>query len=411
MSVHRRITYSKASGVFASMAIAVLLGLTLIYLTPPVSSQTSPSNANGRRINITSGSPVPPRPAATLQTIYAPMIDLPEMATGRIVFNSRSGTVTEVRPTFYLAGGGPIPGPAVFLQPSEIRYVDIAALIPPEHRWRSHWGGMSLSYTGGVFDIWAQITLVGSGISGSTDVTFSVLNGRGSNVQEAVWWMPHKGRTVIALGNSSGTSIQTTLRYSDGDLQVVNIAPSATEYVRLRARGKDDSRGQDGKGVSLRLDTVGPAGSLKAAGVVVSEDRLVSSIRFYDTQSMVQPNLFATNMKLRGQKPRILLKNTGQTSVTAQARFRSDAGEAANPVQLPAIILRPEAIVELDLSPLISAASTRSDLNTVSVQILNSGAPGTLIGAINGIETRTEQTYDVPLRDSGAFRMNTGSYP
>jgi hypothetical protein len=339
------------------------------------------------------------------------MIDLPEIATGRIVFNSRSGTVTEVQPTFYLAGGGPIPGSPVYLQPGEIRYVDIVALIPSEHRWRSQWGGMSLSYTGGVFDIWAQITLVGSDHSGSTDVTFSVLNGRGSDMQEAVWWMPHKGRAVIALGNSSGTSIRTTVQYSDGDSQVVNIGPSATEYVRLRALGKEDTRAQDGRGVSLRLNTVGPAGSLKVAGVVTSDDRLVSSIRFYDTQSMVQPNLFATNMKLSGHKPRIVLKNTSPISVTAQARFRTEAGEAANPVQLPAIVLRPQEIAELDLSPLMSAALTRSDLNTVSVQILNSGAPGTLIGAINGIDTRTSATYDVPLRDSGAFRMNTGSYP
>jgi hypothetical protein len=96
MLILTRITYSKASGAFASIAFAGLVCLTLIYLTRPVSSQTSPPNGNGRRRNVTSGSPIPPRPAATLQTIYAPMIDLPEIATGRIVFNSRSGTVTEV---------------------------------------------------------------------------------------------------------------------------------------------------------------------------------------------------------------------------------------------------------------------------------------------------------------------------
>jgi hypothetical protein len=53
MLILTRITYSKASGAFASIAFAGLVCLTLIYLTRPVSSQTSPPNGNGRRRNVT----------------------------------------------------------------------------------------------------------------------------------------------------------------------------------------------------------------------------------------------------------------------------------------------------------------------------------------------------------------------
>jgi hypothetical protein len=92
-------------------------------------------------------------PPPSLQTIYAPTIGLAEIANGRIVFNSRAGAVTEVQPTFYTEEGVAVSGPAIQLQPAEIRYVDIAALLPRDQRWRVRWGGMSLSYTGKLLDI------------------------------------------------------------------------------------------------------------------------------------------------------------------------------------------------------------------------------------------------------------------
>lgn len=63
---------------------------------------------------------------------------------------------------------------------------------------------------------------------GSTDVTFSVLDGRGSAVQEAVWWMPEGGTAVLALGNSSDALLRTTVQFPDGEAQEVDIAPFAT---------------------------------------------------------------------------------------------------------------------------------------------------------------------------------------
>ena len=47
----------------------------------------------------------------------------------------------------------------------------------------------------------------------------------------------------------------------------------------------------------------------------------------------------------------------------------------------------------------------------VSVQVINSGDPGSLIGSLYGIHDRTGVSYDTPLRDSGPVRSMTGSYP
>lgn len=397
------------------LTVAVCVGLLLLassQLTRLVSSQTPSS---GEKPKVKRLPPVPKCPDPTLQTIYAPTIGIAEVARGRIVFNSRNEAVTEVRPTFYTDEGAPVSGRIVSLQPAEIRTVDINTLIPAEQRWRPRWGGMSLSYTGKAYDIWAQIMLVGDGRSGSTDVTFSVLNGLGSDTQEAVWWMPQGGRAVIALGNSSNIPIQTKLQFSNGDSQVIDIKPFATEYVRLRPRasGNDSAHASlGGRGESVRLETVGPAGSLKAVGLVARADgRLQSSIRFYDIKSFVQQNLFATNMKLRGYTPRITLRNTSAAAINVQPRFRPASGENGEPVELPSVTLAPKEITELNLTPLMAAAAYRSDLKTVSVQIINSGPAGSLIGAINGVEMSSGATYDVPLRDSGLNRNNSGAYP
>ena len=45
------------------------------------------------------------------------------------------------------------------------------------------------------------------------------------------------------------------------------------------------------------------------------------------------------------------------------------------------------------------------------MQVLNSGAPGSLIGALYGTDKIKRLSYNVPLRDSGPIRSSTGSYP
>ena len=71
----------------------------------------------------------------------------------------------------------------------------------------------------------------------------------------------------------------------------------------------------------------------------------------------------------------------------------------------------PGEIVELDLRPLLVVAATRSDLDSVTVTIENSGSSGSLIGALYSTERTSGVTQDVPLRDSGVVRNSTGAYP
>lgn len=273
---------------------------------------------------------------------------------------------------------------------------------------------MSISYTGGVLEAWAQIALLGVGKAGSVDVTFSILGDRRSEIQEAVWWMPEKGTSIIALGNSSGAFVHANLLYASGESQEVDIAPFATEYVRRRAdKGNGAHALPGGVGESVKVTTTGPTGSLRAAGFVSSDDReFASSIRFYDPVTVAQPNLYATKFRVKNTvAPHLVLKNTTGAPLSATPRFLPLAGESSAPLELPQVTIAPHEIVELNLEPLKAAAATRADLEMVSVQVLNSGASGSLIGALCNTDATTSVTYDVPLRDSGVGRSNTGSYP
>ena len=66
---------------------------------------------------------------------------------------------------------------------------------------------------------------------------------------------------------------------------------------------------------------------------------------------------------------------------------------------------------EINLTPLINAARNRQALDSVSVQIINSGRNGSLIGAANFTNSVTGVDYDIPLRDSGMTRNSAGGYP
>jgi hypothetical protein len=346
-------------------------------------------------------------PPPILRHIYVPAIELPEARTCEIVLNSRSPQPIEVTPTFYTETGDQIVGEPLQLQPAEIRFARVDSLIPRYAR-HNHWGGMSLSYVGGNLEVWAQITFHGVDGTGSIDETFNILGDQPSDTREAVWWMPKRSTATIALGNSSETPLQVTAYFPDGESKEIKIAPFGTEFIRRRAA---NDHGGNVDSVKL-VTTASSADAFRVAGFIVGGGKSFdSSIRFADTKKTAQPNLYATNLRLKNTEPRMVLKNTGLLDISARPRFFSGAGKNENPVELPSITLRPNEIVDVDLTTLKEAVAARADLDSVSLSVVSSGAPGDLIGAWYSTDKLKLLTYDVPLRDSGPIRNSTGSYP
>lgn len=340
------------------------------------------------------------------QVIYIPLIDLPEARGSELVFNSRSPKEMDVTPTFYKLDGTTVAGDPVRVKSAEIRYVDLKRLIPAQHRNERDWGGLSLSFYGVNREMWAQLRFLHVNGGSSVDEFFIVKDEPRSEVQEAAWWMPGKSTAVIALGNVTDAPTGAVVRFGDGDTQTVTLAPHATEIVRRERAGNEGAE-------SVTINITGAPGSVIPTGVIASKHGSFNSvIRFYDTRRAKQPHLFANGLRLAGAAPHMILKNTSSSPITAQPKFIPPEGvAAAEPVIVPEIGLGPGEATAVDLTLLLAAVRSRRDLDVVSVEVGNSGAPGSLIGSLYGVNATTGVVYDIPLRDSGPVRTMTGSYP
>jgi len=344
------------------------------------------------------------------QKIYAPLIELPESQGTEINLNCRSPHEMVVTPIFYTQKGDAINGPTFTMQPAEVKTVDLKTLMPKNIRNRHDWGGMALSYTGTSLEMWGQLRLLRVSRGGSADITFVNLPDKRSDTRNAVFWLPADGEAIIALGNLSDSPALAELQFSNGDVQEVSIPAFGTELVRRRSEERSNS--EKGKPEAVTINSKGVTGSVIPAGVIASTDgSFTSAIRFYDTQNIVQPNLYSTRFRLGNVKARMLLRNTGTKTISATPRFLPVGDDPTAFIDLPSVTLEPNQVADVDLKPLESAVQSDSRYDAVSIQVLNSGDPGSLVGALNGIDTVTGMTYDVPLRDSGGVRISTGAYP
>jgi hypothetical protein len=346
----------------------------------------------------------------TQQVVYTPLIESKDSSYAEINLNCRSSHLIDVVPTFYTADGTPVVGETIQLHPAEMRFINVQSLIPAERRGKHDWGGMSLSYTGNTMEVWAQMTFHGTSEKGSVNPLFVVVDAPRSNVREAVWRMPKNAVATIALGNYSDAPAAATLAFSNGDVEQINLAPYATEIIERR---NNEQNRTSVESESVRINSSGQLGRVIATGFVSSDKGdFGSSIRFADTENVAQPNLYSTNFRLKDTTPRIVLKNTTTAAITARPRFLPMTGEGSSrAVELPVITIQPNAVKEVNLTPLINVERTRSDLDSVSVQIINSGGAGSLIGAANFTNNVTGINYDIPLRDSGTANNSAGGYP
>jgi hypothetical protein len=396
-------------------AVVLLVALGSVKLLAPFSSSAEHNKrGTGARRRVAQsnqgGASCPTCSPTKQRMIYAPLFDLPESSGSEIVLNCRSAHDLVITPIFYTLEGKAVTGDDITLKPEEIRFVDTKSLIPKKERNRHKWGGMAFSYVGGFMEAWAQLTLHGIRGGGSISVVFTVLSQKRSNTAEAIWWTPRGGSAVIALGNSSDQPVRAKLSFASGESQWVDVRPFATEIVRLRS--DVHSSGAADRIGAVSVNYVGPEGTLIPTGYTSSANgKFASMIRFYDARQIVQQNLYATNLRVKNAKPRMVLRNVSTDLVTATPAFLPPSGDTDQSVKLPPIQLAPSEVVEVDLDPLLNAASNRSDLDSVSAQVLNTGNAGSLIGALYSLNTQTGVTYDVPLRDSGPLRASTGAYP
>ena len=82
------------------------------------------------------------------------------------------------------------------------------------------------------------------------------------------------------------------------------IGPFATELVKSKSDGLSLSSGDRSRVESVRIVYTGPSGALIAAGYISSPSaNFTSTIRFYNPLNVVQPNLYANDLTVKGATP------------------------------------------------------------------------------------------------------------
>ncbi|GBC81247.1 hypothetical protein HRbin10_00354 [bacterium HR10] len=341
------------------------------------------------------------------QMIYTPLAYGWESARAELVLNNNGPSTMLVTPIFSTMEGMPVPGRRVTLAPAEVRHMALTDLLD-EASQGHNMSGLALHYSGRMLEAGAQIILR-LGEVGSVDVPFTSRSDYRSTVQEAVWWMPCRAQAIVVLGNASEAPIRVRMQDTEGE-EEVHLNPYASRV--LSRSGRCPSASSEGAVGTLRLETTGSVGSLRAWGVVTSkEDLFASPIRFYDLGGIRQPHLFATGLRVKEATPHLVMKNTTGVPISARPRFLPLSPALGDVLEGMPVIIEPHAVREVDLTPLLQKAATRSYLDIVSVHVINESGILGLIGALVSQDRTTRLVYEVPLRDPGSVRNSTGSYP
>ena len=207
----------------AGYSIVAVLAGALMVLPLPNRVSARQSDAGTGAGNAGHRTVAQAHPAPSTQTIYAPL-GLGKSYLAEIVLNNNSPGNMDVTPAFYTAEGTTLTGRRVTVEPSEVRNMALADLMPPDLH-TVDMAGMTLTYFGGMLEVGAQITLLGQGGTSSVDIPFSAGMDYRSAAQEAVWWMPKHAEAIIILGNASDAQIVANLKYSNGQSQEVTLRP------------------------------------------------------------------------------------------------------------------------------------------------------------------------------------------
>lgn len=342
-------------------------------------------------------------PPAGEQILYIPLVEFSDAQDGELVFNSRSAGPMNVTPIFYERNGEAFKVDPVQVEAGEIRYEQVKNLLPDHLRDKRDWGGFALSFSGLPREMWSQFRFPSVNGGGSVDEFFTTKAEAHSKTFEAVWWAPEKSEVILALGNLSDESTSASIVMGSGKSRTMKLAPHATEILKEKSPYEGTQ--------SVKIDVTGAPGSVIPVGIISTKDgSFNSAIRFYDPSTAKQPSLFANGFNLHGATPHMVLKNTTSSTIAVLPTFIPLAGKTGL-FSLPQVVLSPGTPTEVDLTPLISEAKRRPELNVVSVEVQNNAAPGSLIGSLYTIDETTGSNYEIPLRDSGPLRNMAGLYP
>jgi hypothetical protein len=358
--------------------------------------------------------------------MFVPLAHLRRFDFGEIVLNNNGVDPIAIAPVWFIEGKAPVEGRTLTLPPETMQYVNLNDLlrfpVPTERI-----GGLAIEFEGKLMELGGQVVLRhgipprradprlptsspglaefdSAGKSNNLDVPFSMTMDFKSTRQEATWTGSRDDEVELALANTAPQPIEVKIATPSG-AESIRMGAFQSRLLRLPAVKANGTTA-----MWAVIDSNGAPGDLRITGFSSRRGEAARLIRFYDPDAIRQPHLFATGLRTRNARADLAIKNTTPDTLNARPQFL-DGSSGHVLAELPPVTLRAGAAATLNLQSVLTALAQQTEDASVSVRVESDGPAGGLIGSLYARDLKRGTLFDVPLRDSGAARKSTGSYP
>ncbi len=332
------------------------------------------------------------------QSVVGVLGPLGEWPQVDIMLNNNQADAMAVVPSLYVSGRE-IVGESLVLGPGETRWTPVRDLFQRRSLRSLSGATVTLRYSGYLLDLRTQIVARRGEKTGSVDVLFIGAGEFRSRTLNGAWVTPAGGNAVITIANTTDDVVNVMIT-SDRRRRILRLSPHQTET--LIRPGALDRVGADA--ISIAHD--GAVGAVRAGGYLEFGSRTFGILRFYDPRVARQPNLAASNLRVKGTMVQMALFNASSHPLTVKPEVRAAIRQPGSSTFLPGGTLQPGKVMIVDTRAIERLAADR-----ISVRVVSDGGPGDLVGYLAAIDRSSLTAFELPLREPGPVRQSTGNYP
>jgi len=342
--------------------------------------------------------------------------------TATMLLNNKGNQPLEVRPTIYNMSGQAIEIPAVWVEASSFRFVNLKEWAEMGGESFSQ-GSVRLFHVGKDLVLGAQIYLTDEANSLSFEEKLAEFDNFDSRRFEGVWWMPSRQAEVqIVLSNTTDAPLSVTARlakrpHQTNDAQLIQLGAHETRVLDLRQDFAGGEHFAKSEIVALSLEHAGAKSALLARAMVKEATNGYSNVVQFSNpntgKSREYQGVGFQIADVNGEQlaPVIVARNLGSEVATVRARVPyTRINNTTGVVELPQTKLRAGEMTLLDTHK-VKQRSQQEQIQIAGLEIEYDTAPGSVVVNAHSVSTSGNQVYRVPLWDPLGQRSPTGGYP
>ena len=352
--------------------------------------------------------------------------------TSVLTLNNNMPQQTSVDVTLFNLNGQSLTLPTISLAPELPSRFDIDDLTRQAKAGQFSSGNLAFAFSGVEEGVTAQVSIISASRRQAFESSDNETDDFKTSRLDGILWAPDaQSKASLALTNTSNQPLTVSGSATTSlGLQSIKaeLAPHATQVVdvtRFVITGALSGEPTNAAPALMTLLHGGNPGDLMVPGFVTNDKTGFScNLPFVDGATMVSNHLAAAHIRMnqaaaiegfpvgtRFSAP-VVLANIGGASSQAAISVEYTLASIPHRIQLPSVTLGPREIQQIDLAQALAARGVLGPLDDAGIDIIYSGAPGTVIGRLTSLDQTRDFSFDVPVKDplAGTNRVN-GDYP